>query len=74
MTVTVLVEVTPTMQLEPKVESQPDQLAKEESEAAVAVRVTEVPPGMVTEQMGPHSIPPPVTVPEPEPDFATVSV
>jgi hypothetical protein len=71
---TVLLEVTPTLQLEPEVESQPDQLAKEESEAAVAVRVTGVPPGTVMEQLEPQSMPPPVTVPEPEPAFATVSV
>jgi hypothetical protein len=71
---TVLLEVTPTVQLEPEVESQPDQLAKVEPGAAVAVRVREVPLGTVTEQLEPQSMPPPLTDPEPEPDFATVSV
>ena len=72
--VTVLLVVTPTVQLEPEKESQPDQLAKEQSDAAVAVRVTEVPLATVTEQVVPQSMPPPVTVPEPEPAFATVRV
>ena len=42
------------------------------SDAAVAARVTEVPLGTVTEQVVPQSMPPPVTVPEPEPAFPTV--
>ena len=70
----VLLEVTLTVQLEPEEESQPDQLTKEQSDAAVAVRMTEVPLATVTEQVLPQSMPPPVTVPQPEPAFATVSV
>jgi hypothetical protein len=38
------------------------------------VRVREVPLATVTEQLEPQSMPPPLTDPEPEPAFATVSV
>ena len=71
---TVFLEVTATVQLEPDEESQPDQLAKEAPDAAVALRVMEVPLATVTEQVVPQSMPPPVTVPEPEPALATSSV
>jgi hypothetical protein len=71
--VTDLLEVIVKLQ-EPVPEQSPDQPAKTEPEAGVAVRVTEVPATKDSEQSEPQLIPGPVTVPEPLPDFETVSV
>jgi len=71
---TFLSELRVRLQLLPEAESQPDQPAKTDPLAATAVRVTEVPGGSVALQVAPQLIPLPVTVPEPEPDLATVTV
>jgi len=57
-------------------EQAPDQRAKVEPEAAVAVKVTEVPELYVSEQSVPQLMPAGelVTVPEPAPALVTVKV
>jgi hypothetical protein len=62
------------VQVFPLVLSHPDQPANTEPVLGVAVRVTLVPSDTVEEQLLPQSIPSPVTVPLPSPDFWTESV
>jgi hypothetical protein len=54
--------------------SQPSQPVKVESGLAEAVSVTAVPEASDALQLGPQSIAPPVTVPDPLPLFCTLSV
>jgi hypothetical protein len=56
----------------PEVESHPDHPVKREVEPAAAVRETALPVERVAVQVFPQSIPLPVTVPEPDPERATV--
>ena len=62
------------MQVFPEVESQPDQPPTIEPLAAVALSVTDVPAGSVSEQSFPQSMPVPATLPAPAPLLATVRV
>ena len=75
MAVAVVFPVTVTLHVTLFVEVHPDHEVKVEPEAAAAVSAIWVPEVMVDcEQVVPQEIDPPVTVPEPVPDFETVSV
>nr|WP_040335317.1 hypothetical protein [Candidatus Magnetobacterium casensis] len=76
MTVTLLLEVTFTVQVLAFVVSQPVQVPNVEPESAVAVNVTVVPVLYDAEHVLPQLILPSalVTLPEPLPDFVTVRV
>ena len=52
----------------------PDQPVNVEPAAGAADKVTVVPEVMLAEQVAPQEIPPPVTVPLPEPALVTVRV
>ena len=73
--VTFLLASIVTIQL-PVPEQAPDQPAKVEPEAGLAVKVTEVPEVYDSEQSEPQLMPAglEVTVPEPKPDLVTVRV
>lgn len=70
---TLLFVVRVTLQI-PVPEQDPDQPLKVEPEAADAVSEIVVPEFALSEQVEPHEIVPPVTVPDPVPDFVTESV
>jgi hypothetical protein len=72
--VTVRFDVTETAQVPVPEHPPPDQPVNVEPEAGAAVKVMLVPDATVWLQVDPQLTEPPVTVPEPVPDLATVSV
>jgi len=71
--VTLVAELTVTLQVAPVPEQAPPQPENVDPELGEAVRATTVPVLTVAEQVEPQLIVPPVTMPDPEPVLETVS-